>query len=325
MKHRKKIKLSENDKKGIRIVAIFLAASVVIGVILAVVYHYKIERIQAGLIQTDTIQDDWLVDDGIIYRPDSSVKSYLFLGVDDVGLNYESYGRGGRTDTLLLLVKKGSELRILEISRDTMTDVDTYDISGDYLSTGQMQINMQYSFGDSPRRSAYLTKKTVSNLLGGIDVNGSIALDMSGIAPVVDALGGITVTMEQDCTYIDPSYSKDAQITMDGQAAERFVRWRGSMTGSNDERMGRQSWFVRQMLEQADEDKLQALLSAAEPYLYTDMTAEELNSLLGCTLEETIRVPGQTQAGALHDEFYVDENALQDILIRLFYIPSGTR
>ena len=313
------------NRKAILIVAVCLVLSVATGIFLSTVFNNRIERTVSAVNLTNSKDDLTIIKDGVTYKRDSSIKSYLFLGVDDVGLNYESYGRGGRTDTLLLLVKKGSELRILEISRDTMTDVDTYDISGDYLSTGQMQINMQYSFGDSPRRSAYLTKKTVSNLLGGVDVNGSIALDMSGIAPVVDALGGITVTMEQDCTYIDPSYSKDAQITMDGQAAERFVRWRGSVTGSNDERMGRQSWFVRQMLEQADEDKLQALLSAAEPYLYTDMTAEELNSLLGCTLEETIRVPGQTQAGPLHDEFYVDENALQDILIRLFYIPTGTR
>ena len=310
-------------KTTVWVIVCLIIASVSI-IVFTKILNKRIEETVANADQTREVRNNTIEKDGVVYRPDSSVRAYLFLGVDDVGLNYEAYGRGGRTDTLLLFVKKGDELRILEISRDTMTEVDTYDAAGDYLSSGVMQINMQYSFGDSPRRSAYLTKKTVSALLGGVTISGSIALDMSGIAPVVDALGGITVNMEQDCTYIDPGYTKDAEIHMDGKTAERFVRWRdSSMTGSNDARMGRQSWFVRQMLTQADSAGVSLLLDAAEPYLNTDMTAEELQSLLDCTLEESIRVPGETRAGELHEEFYVDNEALQALLLRLFYTPAG--
>lgn len=307
-------------KKTTVLVIICLIVSVLAGTALSIIYNKRIERTMAVVDQTTARQDNTIEVNGVTYRPDSNVRAYLFLGVDDAGLDYEAYGRGGRTDTLLLFVKKGDELRILEISRDTMTEVDTYDAAGDYLSSGVMQINMQYSFGDSPRRSAWLTKRTVSELLGGVTITGSIALDMSGIAPVVDALGGITVQMEQDCSYIDPAYTEGTSVTMDGQAAEHFIRWRDSSSvGSNDARMGRHSWFVRQMLTQANSASLNILLQAAEPYLNTDMTAEELQFLLDCTLEETIRVPGETRAGDLHEEFYVDTDALQELLLRLFY------
>ncbi len=312
------------NKTAILLVAVCLLVSVGIGSALYAVYNRKVERTVSAVAQSKTTQEETFIElDGVSYRPDSSVKAYLFLGVDDAGRNYEDYGRGGRTDTLLLLVKREDTLRILEISRDTMTEVDTYDASGDYLSTGVMQINMQYSYGDSPRRSAYLTKRTVSALLGGVRIDGAIALDMSGIAPIVDTLGGITVKMEEDCSYIDTSYTKDAVITMDGAKAERFIRWRDtSQTGSNDRRMGRHSWFIRQMLGQMEETELTELLKAAEPYLNTDMTAEELQALKSCSLTESIKVPGETRAGKRHEEFYVDEDALREIVVREFYVAD---
>ena len=313
------------NKKAILLVAVCLIASVAIGALLSVAFSKKVERTVTASVREETKTDNTLTKDGVVFKPDTSVRSYLFLGVDDAGLDYEAYGRGGRTDTILLLVKKGETLHLVEISRDTMTEVDTYDTAGDYLSSGVMQLNMQYSFGDSPRRSAYLTRRTVSKLLRGADIGGSVALDMSGIAPIVDELGGITVHMEEDCSYIDPSYTAGAEVSMDGQAAERFIRWRDTdVTGGNDARMNRHAWFIRQMLEQTDGAGISALLQAADPYLHTDMTAEEIKALYDCTLSETIRLPGETKSGAAHDEFYVDEDGLTELLLKLYYYPTGT-
>ena len=308
------------NKRALLLAAACLLVSAGIGVGLFSVYNQRIAKTVSNTAPAETAETRTIIHNGDSYRPDESVRSYLFLGVDDVGLSYEDYGRGGRTDTLLLLVKKNDTICILEISRDTMTEVDTYDPAGDYLSSGVMQINMQYSYGDSPRRSAWLTKRTVSELLGGININGVAALDMSGIAPIVDTLGGITVRMEKDCSYIDPEYTADAEIHMDGAAAEHFIRWRDtSVSGSNDTRMSRHTWFIRQMLTQANGESLTALLNAADPYLHTDMTAEEISALYECELAETIRLPGETRRGTLHDEFYVDEDALQELLLKLFY------
>ena len=313
------------NKKAILLVAVCLIVSAALGALLSAAFNKKIEKTVTASVREETKKDNTVTRDGVVYRPDTSVRSYLFLGVDDADLDYDGYGRGGRTDTILLLVKKGKALRIVEISRDTMTEVDTYDAAGDYLSSGVMQLSMQYSFGDSPRRSAYLTKRTVSELLGGADIGGSVALDMSGIAPIVDELGGITVHMEEDCSHIDPGYTAGAEVSMDGQAAERFIRWRDTdAAGSNEARMSRHAWFIRQMLEQADGESVSALLQAADPYLHTDMTAEEIRALYDCTLTETIRLPGETRPGAAHDEFYVDEDGLTELLLKLYYYPTGT-
>jgi len=313
------------NKKRILLVAVSLIATVLILAAIYREFNRRVKETASAVTYTPVVEDKTITNDDIIYKPDSQVRSYLFLGVDDAGLDYDSFGHGGRTDTILLLIKRNDELRILEISRDTMTEVDTYNTAGDYLSTGVMQINMQYAYGDSPRRSIYLTKKTVSNLLGGIKIDGAIALYMSGISTVIDTIGGIDVHMEEDCSYIDPEYTQGSVIHMDGNAAERFVRWRDSTeTGSNDARMSRHTWFVRQMLSQTGSGSISVLLDVADPYLKTDMTAEEIRALYDCQLAETIRLSGETRQGDLHDEFYIDEDGLQAILLKYFYIPAGT-
>ena len=310
-------------KKEYLIVGGAVVLSVLIGALLSFIFSRRVERTVSEASYTPPSDNTTITRDGVTYKRDGSVRAYLFLGVDDVGLSYEDYGRGGRTDTIMLFAKDGSELRILEISRDTMTEVDTYDTAGDYLSTGVMQINMQYSFGNSPRRSAYLTKRAVSALLGGIEINGAVALDMSGIAPIVNALGGVDVRMEEARTYIDPAYTLGAVIHMGGGEAETFIRWRDkSSVGQNDARMSRDGWFMRQMLESIKGQDLSFYLDIADPYINTDLTADEINDLFECDLADTVRVPGESRRTSVHDEFYVDEDALQVILIDLFYRRS---
>ena len=67
------------------------------------------------------------------YKYNSDIRTVLFLGVDKsetVSLENQP-GKGGQADTILLLVLNDNKktAQILEISRDTMTDIDIYDIS----------------------------------------------------------------------------------------------------------------------------------------------------------------------------------------------------
>ena len=301
------------------IVVIALVFSIAAGALLSFIFGRRVERTVSDATYTPPEERSTVELDGVTYVRDRSVRAYLFLGVDDVGVSYDEYGRGGRTDTILLLVKDGGKMRILEISRDTMTEVDTYDVAGDYLSTGVMQINMQYSFGDSPRRSAFLTKRAVSSLLGDVEINGAVSLDMSGISPIVNALGGIDVIMEEDCTYINPDYAEGAAVHMDGGEAENFIRWRDKSVGANDVRMSRHSWFIRQMLESFRGRDITSLLDVADPYVNTDLRTDEMKSLFETELTSTVRLPGESRRGAIHDEFYVDEDELEKVVVDLFY------
>ena len=52
------------------------------------------------------------------------------------------------------------------------------------------------------------------------------------------------------------------------------------------------------------------------------MTGDEIKSLYDSELVETVRLPGETRRGEIHDEFYVDEEQLLDTVLRLFYTVS---
>lgn len=281
---------------------------------------------------TEQIEED---DDSLItyngkkYKYNTDIKTILFLGVDrSEKVEVDSQpGEGGQADTILLLLLDQTEkkMKVMEVSRDTMIDIAIYDASGSFLAKEKAQIALQYAYGNSTRKSSQLMKNTVSNLLYGVPVNDVITLDIEGVAKVVDAIGGVSVTIPEDYSMIDPLFVAGAQIHMNGTQAERYIRYRDTIvTGSNDDRMKRQNQFLMALIEQlkdADKTKLyDAVMGSAKEYIYTDVNAEELKGLSDYTCEEQMNtVPGEMEAGEEHDEFYPNESELYEIVLKLFY------
>ncbi len=280
---------------------------------------------------------DWqstITFNGVNYRRRRDLKTVLFLGVDNANLTEsvgEIAGNNGRADAIMLfLLDTGTKtMQTLAISRDTITDVDVYRGNGDYAYTGPMHITLQYIYGDSDRRSCFLMERTVSRLLYNVPITGSLALKMDGIPLIVEELGGITLTFPEDYSYIDPAYVSGAQVTLDGPATEKFVRSRDiTVTGSAEQRLARETWFMHELFSQLKAkggmaETLQHMLTVAGDSIETNLDAETLQMLAEYDLqEETLKVPGATVAGAVHDEYHVDEEALQQMIIELFYEPE---
>lgn len=268
--------------------------------------------------------------DGELMQFNRKLRTALFLGVDSTAKveQNELLGNGGRADVILLLVMNTEDntTRILSISRDTMTTVDVYDSDRRFLFSGMMQVNMQYAFSDSPARSCSLMKRNISSLLYGIPIDYCISLTMDGISAMTEWLGGLTLTIPEDWTQIDPAYSKGAVVTLSGAEAERFVRYRDlTETGSNDTRMDRHAWLVRELFSQLrhlSSDALVNLYQSLDAYICSDMDAETMKMFFTYELQEIEKIPGQTSAGSMHDEYYVDEAALKQLILQTFYVPA---
>ena len=269
--------------------------------------------------------------DGKTYEQKSGLTTVLLLGIDNSGdKDPLIIGTGGRSDAIVLLVlnSKTQTTRILSISRDTITEVDMYDQKGDYITSGDMQINMQYAFGDSPRRSNYLTQKTVSELLCGRRIDGVLALTMDGIPAIGDILGGLTLTMDQAYSYIDPRYTQGATVTLNGEELERFIRYRDiEEFGSNEVRVARQNWLMEEvfhtLITRSLTNLVEEIMDKAAAYITSDLDAETLANIGKFELDpEELKLPGTSVQGDEHDEFYVDEKALQELLLELFYDPA---
>lgn len=280
-------------------------------------------------------EDEWdmLTVDGVQYRRRKDLRTILFFGVDNAetvpgNLLSAQLNHGGRADTIAVLVldETARTLQLIGISRDTMVPVDVYDKNDDLLYTQEMQLTLQYSLASSARRSQWLMDQKISELLYGLPIDGNFSLTMDGIAVIVDAMGGITLTMPGDYTEIDARYTEGATVTLSGAETNRFVRYRDhSVVGGNSVRMDRQTWFVKELFRQMagmGRAKLAELLETAASYYYSDLDAETLYDIMGYTLqEEVLRVPGEATREKEMDEYYVDDPALRRLLIEQFYEP----
>lgn len=314
-----------------RIVAIMIAVAVAM---IAGLFGYGIWRKYAAKEtakeDTEVYEDpSYITYKGKRYEYNSHLKNILFMGVDKSEQMEETEaGQGGQADTLILLSmdRENKTTTLLQIPRDTMTDIDIYDINGDYLSTERGQISLQYAYGDGRKKSCRLTMETVSDLLYEVPVDSYLAMSVDGIAEVTTLMGGVTLTVPKDYTEIDPAFKAGETIVLAGEQAEKYVRYRDvEAPGSNAERMERQEQFMEALARQIqgkDSAWYQQLLQEAQDYLTMDLTLEEADRMKSYRMAEQIeKVPGEIKTGGEHDEFVVDNEKLQDLVIKLFYKP----
>ena len=109
---------------------------------------------------------------------------------------------------------------------------------------------------------------------------------MSGIVPIVDQIGGVTMTVPEDYTAIDPVFVQGSTITLNGELTEKYIRSRDtSVLGSNEQRMERQTQFVQALLEKvkSTEDGGNSMLrqfwQVGQPYITTDLSLDMLEKV----------------------------------------------
>lgn len=273
-----------------------------------------------------------VVYDGKNYEYNRKLTNILFLGVDkteEVKLQ-GTPGTAGQADCIILLSlnEETQTCDIIQISRDAMTDVDIYDANGNYYTSVEAQIATQYAYGNGEKSSCWAMNKTVSELLFDLPIDAYISLNINAISKLNDAVGGVALTVSDDYTAIDPAFVKGSTITLSGEQAERYVRYRDiNVSGSNEGRMRRQVEYVTALIEAAknavgeENSYYERFSSYLMPYMVTDMDAKQIDSFTSYEFhpEETWYLPGEMKAGEEHDEFYVDEKKLQEKLIKTFY------
>ena len=273
--------------------------------------------------------------EGQKYNYNVNLMNILFLGID----NYDEIrddnipGESGQSDCILIISmdKTTKTVKILQIPRDTMTEIDIYDANGNYYTSVQEQIATQYAYSIGGESSCWATKKTVSELLYDLQIDGYIALDMAAISIINDAAGGVTITIPEDYTGIDSAFQQNATITLDGKQAEKYVRYRDTNEDfSNNERMQRQTQYIPALLSAVKtkvtghEDFYSKFLPLVEKYMVTDLTESQIEDFMHYELadSEMIRIPGEGKKGEVFEEYYVDEKELKKILIETFYISE---
>jgi LCP family protein required for cell wall assembly len=182
----------------------------------------------------------------------------------------------GLSDSMLLIrfnPQTGQQV-VLSLPRDTRT----------YVRGSLTKLNEANAYGGPA-----LAAESVSDLLGGVAVDRYVRINVQGVEKLIDALGGVTVTVPQDMKYQDDSQHlyinlKAGEQKLNGNQSLQFLRFRYDANGDIG-RIQRQQTFMRALAEQtinpATIARLPKILSVIQSNVDTNLSVEELLALLG--------------------------------------------
>ena len=277
----------------------------------------------------------WIVRDGVRYYPRQDIVVVLVMGIDREGVvTGGDADRGHTADMLALLIfdEKAKTSELLLLNRDTMVMMNGLDALGREDGQYYAQLALSYAYGTGGADSCENVRKTVSDLLYGIHIDYYVSMNMGGIATLNDAVGGVTVQVTDDFSQIDPTIGM-GEVTLNGQQAYNFVRSRKGLGDQmNVSRMERHKTYFNGLVDalqsnlEGSIDFAVSLYEEISPYIVTDCSVNALTGMLeryaDYDLVEIVSPEGENTRGKQYMEFYVDEEKLDALILRLFYAPK---
>lgn len=193
----------------------------------------------------------------------------------------------------------------------------------------EIPLGMVYSYGSGGSDSCLSGMKAVSELLGGVPIDHYMTFTDDAIAVVNDMVGGVTVTVTEPFPEEYPNLVQGETVTLMGQDAVAYFRYRESGDIENEAHMDRQrqymvGLFPAFMENAAQEDFLTKVTLQAGEGLSTDLTlsqmVETLELLGKYELEKTvITIPGKAEKVEELYGFRVDKDKMDKVLEELFF------
>ena len=317
-------------------IIVFIISIVVILAISAVAFAMKNNSKEKKDTSSELQQEseNYISYNGQKYQHNDHIRTYLYMGIDKDGpvTEAEDSVSGGQSDAMFLIVVDSEKktISVLSINRNTMTDVDVYDKDGNFVETRELQICLQHGFGDGMRTSCQRSVDAVSNLLYGEPVSGYIAMNMDAMPMMNDSVGGVTVEVLDDLTSPSRNVSlhKGETVTLNGDEAYVYLRSRDiNEFDSATERLNRQMQYIQAFVKQAKSKDAATLVSAYDAitdYIVTNVEVPNLvNKLTTYEFDDSrmYTIPGETQMGEQYEEYHVDEDALYQVMLDIFYKP----
>ncbi len=268
---------------------------------------------------------------GIKYKLNRKIDTVLLVGVDKYlsATDSNTYINTEQADFIMLVVidTENESYKVLHINRDTMTDVQVLSVTGTVAFTNYEQIALAHTYGTGQEDSAENTVQAVSNLLYDIDIDHYVTVTMDAVEIINDAVGGVTVTA---LDTINDDIVEGETVTLLGSNALAYVRTRMGLDDStNLHRMERQQQYMKALIDQfqsaCESDSGFALDTALKitSYMVSDCTVNELADIYSAMgsyeLSDYLTLEGEATLGDTYMEYYVDEDALYELYLDLFY------
>jgi anionic cell wall polymer biosynthesis LytR-Cps2A-Psr (LCP) family protein len=279
---------------------------------------------------------------GKTYERNPDIVNILFLGIDytearkDLNLGY-------RSDVVLVCAvdTKAKTASLISLPRDTYTTVYNIDgKTGAVTKTRQNRINAAFAFGGGPKAFGYrnemacvaLFLQRKCKLSTPLDISLDIpvylyaGIDIDGIAPVAESVGGVEVTLE----YAIPDVGgKGETVLLKGAAAENYLRDRHNTPGGDMGRAVKEQDFLillaKKIKSMGAADIILRLWDDLQKYVRTNLTTTQMVDLAKILKNVDIdgiqkyTIPGEGRLKSGDYFYFPDEEATLQLLLDVYY------
>lgn len=307
----------------------------ILGMLYSGVRIWEYTNLRDAVPQQAQASSKTITREGVDYFPRQDMTVVMVLGIDQFGPVQDSgsYQNPGASDMDILLVfdETNEVCHVLHLNRDTMMDIPRLGLGGKQAGTWYGQLAMAHTYGSGLEDSCENVKKAISDFLYGLHIDYYIAMNMDAISILNDAVGGVRVNVTDDFSAVDPTIKKGT-MTLMGDQAVNFVRTRKNVGDQlNISRIQRHKAYLDGFVEafrekQEDEEFILSTYEEVSPYIVTDCSVNAINGMVSryghYAIGEVISPQGRNVLGEEYYEFYADEDALDELILRLFYAPK---
>lgn len=342
---KKRKKSHRKAKRRAKIVAIIVAVLVVLigGTAGAALYFYgqgaaalrdasEAENLKTGAGASSSDEGRTVTYNGKTYRYNDNMVSIVMMGYDRRDYQ-DASSQAGQADAVMVVAfdTETGAMRVIGIPRNSMVDVDE-SLSGAFLGQDRIQLALAYAYGDGYDGSAQNVVRAVSRILYNMPMKYYFAINMDGIGPLNDAVGGVTVTPTQSIpgTNIVAGQS----TTLMGDNALKYIQWRDTNElASPLDRQQRQSQYLQAFFSQAiasakgNPGVLLSLFQTAQKYATTNLGIGEFSFLAaqlirnGMSQLDVTTLQGQVVDGEDYMEYELDQTNVYETVLDVYYTP----
>lgn len=318
------------------LVAVLIAAAVLGFIAYSRQKEQKAQHITAGESHDMGLGYREIEYKGEKYRYNALITTVLYAGIDSEGpmTVLSQMGFAPRSDSIAVVVldKKHKKMSIIGINRDTMTEIRRLSLFGEATDYYVTNLEFAYAYGDGGVLSCEMLQEAVSKLLQ-VPINEYLITNRDSMKYINDIVDGVTVTVpNDDMIEIYPEMKKGAEVALDDINVVDYLRHRDiTIDFSNEGRIDRQRSYIfsfitklRTMLPDQVETIWKRLDDMSD-YLQTSVTKNKyiqyanLLNTVGYDDRDYYKLEGEDRTSEVYDQFYVDEEALRQLVVDLFY------
>ena len=308
-------KAPEKGNTWVKVLVIVLAVILVIGALGAWFVVSKMNKIQKAQLAENQLSEEDLA--GLLVEDPTQEAEAVPTETTEPKPTDPDYGKMGKVINVLLIgqdAREGEESKnsdtviLVTVNKETKKITMTSFLRDSYVTlnnvvdsngkshSGSTKLTLAYALGyqwGGTLGAMQVMDQVITNNFGPV-VDHNIEVNMEAFDACINALGGVTITLDKDeAKYMNNYFSKfdaegreffEGDNLVDGWAAEVYVRTRHANNGDNDyNRTNRQRQVVAQVLEKVKNMsvlELNKLVDQLLPLVATDMTNTDMTNYI---------------------------------------------